>query len=406
MPVVTNLDHHQPFPWLANILWPDHAADIGPHGTSRPRWWASPSAADPRILIPADAPAAARTAVRRYHDGFDTRRRLRSLAAETVLRVPPLARAVLDRNRVAVAHPGHDLQGVIDGIAEVMGIDDLEVAIGLSVPKSNRKPVLQLLDRSGRCHGWAKVAWNDRVDRLVGNEAAWLGVDAVAPVTKPDLLHDVDIEGRRVVIATGATPSRLPRRHRHRPPAPEVFVAVSAMGTPAALSIKESPWWRSVEAVVDHATPRERLAMQTAIEGCYRHRFRVGAWHGDLTPWNLMSVGGRPHLIDWEFAADGVPLGFDVCHFHTQVAAEQRGLDAAAAIDFSARLSPHGLARIGVQPENRTAVWRLYLVELVRRQVALRAAGHPEDDVTFGPAALHRLERSQGTSNSTVRSGS
>jgi hypothetical protein len=36
-------------------------------------------------------------------------------------------------------------------------------------------------------------------------------------------------------------------------------------------------------------------------------------------------------------------------------------------------------------------VWRLYLVELVRRTVALRADGYPAERLTHGPAALARL---------------
>ncbi|MEM7271936.1 MAG: hypothetical protein AAF547_02545 [Actinomycetota bacterium] len=400
--MLTDPTHRDPLPWLAEILWPDGSTDIELDGPAEPRWWASPSPSDPRILVPATAPAAARAAVRRYHDGFDTRLRLRSLAAEAIVGLGPLAGATLRRYQVAAHHRSEVRSGLLDGIANLLGIDDLVVAASLSVPKSNRKPVLQLLDRSGTCHGWAKVAWNEPTERLVANEAAWLAAEPTPPLSIPRLLHDTEIAGHRVFIASAVPPARLPRRRRTRPPGPDLFLSVAAMGTPELVSIKESLWWRSVESVIEHATPRERLAMQAAVEACYRLRIRTGAWHGDLTPWNLMTAGGRHHLIDWEFAADGVPLGFDLCHFHTQVAAELRGLDAVAALDHSARLSPHGLARIGIEPQNRTAVWQLYLVELLRRLIVLRAEGYPVDGVTFGPAALDRLERAQGAGRSAI----
>jgi hypothetical protein len=342
--------------------------------------------------------------VRRYHDGFDLKLRARSAAAELIAPFSPLLAAPLRRKQVAAHHLQAPNPGVLEGIADLMGIDDLHVAVSLSTPKSNQKPVLQLLDGAGRCHGWAKVAWNDRTEALVANEARWVNGTAIAPLSKPTLLHDVEMAGRRVVISSSVTPSRIPRRRSSAPPAAALFKAVSALGTSETVRLKESAWWLSVESVLEHATSRERLAVQAAVDSCYGYEVRVGAWHGDLTPWNMMSTSGRIHVIDWEFAADGAPLGFDLCHFHTQVGSEMRNFDAAQALDYSARLSPHGLAKLGIEPENRTTVWRMYLVELIRRMVALRASGYPSDQITHGPAALNRLERSQGAILSSIRS--
>jgi len=106
-----------------------------------------------------------------------------------------------------------------------------------------------------------------------------------------------------------------------------------------------------------------------------------------------MTTKAQVQLIDWEFAADGAPLGFDLCHFHTQVASEMKDCDAAASLDRSARLSPQGLAELGIEAENRTGIWHLYLVELIRRSLALRAGGYSTEHVHQGPAALNRLER-------------
>lgn len=402
--MLTDQDSRDPLHWLSRILWPDESTTICVDGPTDPRWWASPNTANPKILVPVQSGAAARTAVRRYHDGFDLKLRARSAVAEVLAPLSPLVAAPLRRKQVAAHHQRSPEPGVLEGIADLMGIDDLHVAVSLSTPKSNQKPVLQLLDGSGRCHGWAKVAWNDRTEALVANEARWVSGTAIAPLSKPNLLHDVALAGRRVVISSSVTPSRIPRRRSGKPPSAELFKAVSALGTTETVRLKESAWWLSVESVLEHATSRERLAVQAAVDSCYGNEIRVGAWHGDLTPWNMMSASGRIHVIDWEFAADGVPVGFDLCHFHTQVGSEMRNLDAAGALDHSARLSSHGLATLGIEPENRTAVWRMYLVELIRRMVALRASGYPPEQITHGPAALNRLERSQGAILSSIKS--
>jgi len=399
---VTDAENPDPLTWLAPILWPDGATGLVATD-DRPRWWASPSADRPRILIPAGSGAAAAQAVRRYHDGFGPARRLRSLTAEAVMGLPPLARLAL-RGTGVVPVAGPDAgPGLLDGLRELLGLPDLLVAVSLAAPKSNRKPVLQLIDRSGRCRGWAKVGWNPWTTGLLGNEARWLRRPAPAPLASPRLLHDVELCGRRVVVTTGVEPSRLPRRRPGRTPPTEVFRAVAAMGPRDTVRLQDSAWWASVEAVLHGATGRERAAIEAAADACERVALEVGAWHGDLTPWNLMTGPDRVQLIDWEFAADGVPIGFDLCHFHTQVGSEMRGASADAALDRSARLAPQGLAALGVEAGTRTAVWRLYLVELLRRTAALRLDGYPVERLRHGPAALARLERSIGRRPGSVR---
>ncbi len=395
--------------WLSAILWPDQGTVIGPAdrdrgGAGARTWWASPSAADARILIPADAPAAARRAVHRYHDGFDLQRRLTSLAAEATMAVPGVANALLRGTRVVERPAGAERgPGVLEALAARLDEPDLVVAIGLSVPKSNRKPVLQLLTPTGRCLGWAKIGWSPISERLVSNEARWLerpasesGAGPVGPepgpgLVVPELLLDEVMAGQRVVVTSGVVAARRPGPRPDVPPAPEVFRAVAARGTLAEVPIVESPWWQSVLSALGSATDEETNAILAAAEAAAGHRFEIGAWHGDLTPWNLMTAGDRVQLIDWELAADGAPIGFDLCHFHTQVGVEMKGLDTTDALGRSARLSPQGLASLGVDARNHTILWRLYLVELARRLLVLRAEGHPTEHVHQGPAALDRL---------------
>jgi hypothetical protein len=202
-----------------------------------------------------------------------------------------------------------------------------------------------------------------------------------------------DSIGRRVVITSPVDVARRPADRPDALPPVELFGAVAARGTVDTVRLVESSWWRSVQdaLVAADADAGERAAVEAAADAADGHRFDVGGWHGDLTPWNLMRAGRKVQLIDWELAADGVPVGFDLCHFHTQVGAEMKGLSAAAALDRSARLSPQGLAALGVDARNHTVLWRLYLVELVRRMLALRADGFPVERLDHGPAALARL---------------
>ncbi len=369
------------------------------------RWWASPSAVAPELLIPATSMDAARTAVRRYHDGFTAGRRARSWSAELLMRSPRLAAQVLDGGLVAATGSVGD--GVLTDLAEAMArsgpLDELHVAVTLARPKSNRKPVLQLIDQNGMCIGWAKIGWNPWTRALVENEARWLERRPQAPIVTPRVVKRLETRRLLVVVTSGVVGSRRLRLNIDRPPPPDLVLAVAELGDRFRSAVVDTPWWRSVEDVIPHGTEREVRAIERVVDAVGSSTFDIGAWHGDLTPWNIMASPARRRpmrtrgrlgdvqVIDWEFAADGVPLGFDLCHFHTQVGVEMKGLSTRAALDRSARLSPQGLARLGVDPHNQINVYRLYLVELIRRTLTLRAAGLSLEGVEQGAAATDRI---------------
>lgn len=392
-----------PLAWLSTILWPDGSARLlGEQRAARPddptdntmRWWASPSARHPELLIPADSPSAAGRAVRRYHDGFDLRRWTRSLAAEAVMTSPAVARRLLDDKVVVIDGPADSLdRGVPGGLRRLLGRDDLFFAISLARPKSNRKPVIQILDGRGLMIGWAKIGWNRWTRGLIANEAMWLSRPAWPPVITPVVLHDAVIAGHQVVVTSSLAPGRRPPLRAIKPghqPDPRVLSAIAGIGANHRVPLVGSRWWTTVEDVLTAADEAERRVIEQVAEGAGGLRFSLGAWHGDFTPWNTMTVRGMAQIIDWEFAADEVPLGFDLCHYHTQVATELFGLSPAAALDYSARLSPQGLAALGVDPHNQTATWNLYRVELIRRTLALRRAGVATDEIHQGRTAVVR----------------
>jgi hypothetical protein len=354
--------------WLNEILWPDGDGAFVPGGDAGSAvWWANPSVVAAQTLMPAAPGAAARRAVRRYHDGQSLSRRARSVAAELALMTGPLARHLPLGEVVGVTAGALD-RGVIGRLRAELD-PQLTVAVSLAQAKSNRKPVLQLLAPDGRCVRFAKVASTAHTEALVANEAAWLARPASLPLATPELVWHGPLAGREVVVMSAVVPPRLPRRAPTTPPPQAVFVPVGDCG-----------WWRRVADAVEVATPDEAAMMNAVAERWGTTPVLVGAFHGDLAPWNLFTTRTRYHLIDWEFAADDVPVGLDRCHFHLQAGNETLGLAA-----------PLALARARQQAGVSEVVWDLYCVELLRRQLHLRSLGYPEAGITHGPAALADL---------------
>ena len=162
-------------------------------------------------------------------------------------------------------------------------------------------------------------------------------------------------------------------------------------------------WTTRVRDALDAASAEERDIVESTLDEFGSVVLDGGAWHGDLTPWNLLTSSRGVGLIDWEFAAAEVPVGFDVCHFHTQVGMELRGLDAARALDRAASVAATDLATLGQSPTSAAAVWRLYLVELARRTFALRGLGFDTSGVHQGPAALRLLARTMPVATGSPR---
>jgi hypothetical protein len=376
--------------WLNAILFPDGDSRFEPgqpddHGAW---WWANPSAAAAQTLMPATPAAAARRSVRRYHDGHGVRRRLRSAAAELAMRTGPLV------HRLPLGEPvrliGSLDDGVIGGLRRALDIADLTVAVSLAQEKSNRKPVLQLL-AGGNCVGFAKVATTEHARALVDNEAAWLTRRPSVPLAMPQLRWSGELAGASVLVMTAVIPPRLPRRRPLDPPPAALFAAVAALGQRRTTPLADSAWWARVQQLRPLATPAEIDALDTVADRDASQPLGLAAWHGDLTPWNLFTARGTHHLIDWEFAADDVPCGFDLCHFHLQAGNEMLALEAPAALARARRLVA---AKLG---PNEDTIWRAYLVELLRRQLHLRSIGYPEHTITHGPAAVAALGRVRST---------
>jgi len=164
-----------------------------------------------------------------------------------------------------------------------------------------------------------------------------------------------------------------------------VFDQVAAIGPEPAGRVVDGAWWRSVVSASSAATTEElALIDQTRVR--LDQVQRVGAWHGDLAPWNLFSTKATVAIIDWEFGASDVPWGFDLCHFYTQSAMELVGLTAPVALDWAHQRAIAELKNLSLAGTPPAAIWDLYLVELMRRQLALRADGI-DAQVSQGPAA-------------------
>jgi hypothetical protein len=115
---------------------------------------------------------------------------------------------------------------------------------------------------------------------------------------------------------------------------------------------------------------RRALRATLAQLGDEQVPLRLGAWHGDWTPWNMACTRDGILLWDWERFGTGVPAGFDALHYWLQSAVVTRRAEPVAAATECVARAHQLLAPFGADPAAARLTARLYLCELSARYLA------------------------------------
>ena len=351
---------------------------------------ALPRAANPRLLVPLGSPRAAAAALARNHDATSKKARLARAVLGAGLKIG-LTQRVADRVDVFVdpaLSPADRPQHLLtEHLREIFGRRDLEMAVILGVPRLNRKPVLQVLASDGTVVGYVKAAWNELTAGLVRNEARVLAdLAAAKPATfTPPAFVAAGPWGDLELIAASALPNAArPDPAQILDPPMAVIAEIAGLWGRSTARLADSPYWAGV---------RDRLAaggsevLQRAVDWIERRHgsddIAFGAWHGDVTPWNMARLGDTTYLWDWERAAPA-PAGLDLLHFLFQGVCRFQGQAPAAAVGICSERTPALLSLLDVPPATEPALWLLYRLELLFRYDEARMTG-----VLARPSKIH-----------------
>jgi hypothetical protein len=383
---------------LSTLVWPA-PADPGLRRGGRSGWVVVPSAARPRLLVPAGSRRAAASAIRHSTEAVGRSAKLKRQVLATAFRSG--LGALLFRDRLVVRDAAETLDA---HLAEVLGRPSL-VSLHIGPARANRKPVLQLLDADGAALGYAKLGVDPLTRTLVDVEAAALRRLAslpLGPVTVAGVLHHGDWRGHALLVQE-ALPVRLPRATAEAAEAAErdAMVAVAR-----CLGVRRRPYAGSehaarLAAAVDAlgARPeagRLRSALRAVVDVDPTVAF--GAWHGDWNGGNSAALAdGRVLVWDWERFETDVPAGYDALHRAVQTSI---GLGGAAPVEAARALIAGATRTVAPFDQDGDAadlVAVLYLVELATRYLRDRQAeagarlGHV--DAWLLPAVEEHLAR-------------
>ncbi|HET8681541.1 MAG TPA: hypothetical protein VFM54_06665 [Micromonosporaceae bacterium] len=357
-------------PELAGLLWP---------GDREAAYTVVPSAARPRLLVPAGAPRAAAAAVRFSVEAVTPRARLRRRLLATVFRLG--TGGLVCRDRLAVRRGTAGPTGLDTHLAQVLGRPVL-LSVQIGPPRANRKPVLAVLARDGAVLGFAKLGVNALTRTLVDGEAAALrrlaGVDC-GPLAVPAVRHHGGW-GPHTLLVQAPLPVWLPRAGAGAAQRAERAAMVALTGCLGVRRVAHSDSGfakRLAMAVEDlPAGPvASRLAAALDTVAGRGDELPFGCWHGDWNGGNsAVLTDGRVLVWDWERFDPDVPAGFDALHLALQAAVTRGGVPPAQAARALFARGGELLAPFGVPEQAVDLVVRLYLVELGARYLRDRQA--------------------------------
>lgn len=361
-------------PELAAVVWPEPADPTLRRGGAG--YAVVPSAARPRLLVPAGSRRAAASAVRHSTEAVGTKARLRRSLLATAFRTG-LGRLAF-RDRLLVPSAAGTLE---EHLAQVLGRQAL-LSIHIGPARANRKPVIQLLGGRGQPLGYAKLGVDPLTRGLVDTEAEVLrrlaGVD-LPGIAVAEVLHHGRWGGHCLLVQS-ALPVELPRAAPAAAAERErgAMVAVSrCMGVerrPYAGSGYAQRLAAEVEALGDRPeTGRLRTVLRTVLK--LDPTFDFGAWHGDWNGGNSAALAdGRVLIWDWERFAVDVPVGFDALHRQLHTAITKAGVEPTTAARELLAGAAETLRPFAPPSGVDDLVAVLYLVELAARYLRDRQA--------------------------------
>jgi hypothetical protein len=260
---------------------------------------------------------------------------------------------------------------VLPHLAAELGEPDLFAGIVVGRrPGGKVKPTLQLFAPSGRPAGFAKLGWSPRTKGSVRTESAVLASlgGRLGHLLVPSLLATGDWD-ELVYSVTSPLPPSVRRWTKAPDTAPQATLDVARSVPLTHAPLAGSQYARRLRADITEVAGHE--ARVAGVLGEWLDRLEpdptvitFGRWHGDWVPWNLGRTDTRLVAWDWEYSATGVPVGYDVLHWHYQRSLFSGTLaEAVLEVDRAAQ----GLGSQGVALHARPLVASLYLLEIFLR---------------------------------------
>ncbi len=252
-----------------------------------------------------------------------------------------------------------------------------QVALSISIGpgRAVQKPVIQVAESDGRTLAFAKVGHNELTRNLVRREAQNLkrvaaALDSAGGVEVPEVVVGGSWRDTEVLVQTALPRGRPPRRDQFL----RAMRTVSYLDGISESSITSSAYWSDLCRRIELLPPSRISGTLQSVAAAVRRwdppvLLPFGAWHGDMTPWNITALPDAVRIWDWEHFQPNVPVGFDVLHYGIRRRCGRRSASATQAVLATTSEAHRDLRALGVPVDAAPWTILLYLLEIATRYV-------------------------------------
>ncbi len=354
-------------------LWPESDIDPAPGNGAVARYVVVGPGTGRHLILPLDNRHAAAEAI--AHPSGDTSAidTTKRAAVRTALRLGLAQPFMRTRFSVRVASQDPNVPTLHEYLARAVGLSDVILAVRFGPIRPNQKPIIRIMEDTGRTVAFAKVGWNDLTRELVDHEAGFLsGVDraTLRAITVPEVLHHGDWNDHRVLVLKALRLSES--NGRTRSPTAAQYREIAALDGPIeSHPLVGSPYWSDLSERIADLPATERATARSMLEGfketTQSDPWDFGRWHGDLTPWNVSTTTRRLLVWDWERTRRPAPLGLDAVHYAMQPRFSRDGLTASQSLAVTEPVTSRVLTDLGIRATLHPQLSGLYLLELFVR---------------------------------------
>ncbi|WP_458113684.1 hypothetical protein M1D88_06170 [Arthrobacter sp. R1-13] len=354
-------------PLLATLsdLWPGSTGRVIParspynpttEVTNGEGFWVVPHIRAPRILIPVSNARAASSALHRYSAAISLSETVQRLVLASALGVgagrallpdrvqldsAPSDTLPLDQAQLGGFQQGEAGDSSILGYLEGVLGEPVSVSLSIGPARANRKPVLQVFDSKGRSLAFVKVGDTATASSHVSREAknlALLSAKDFSTLELPALINFGSWRSMTVLVMSALNTVPAARGPRFAGLRERALLELNEAFPYEDLPLGQTPLWVGLRTQYLQLTDGPvRLRFGQCLERLETafpdQILRVGAWHGDFTPWNMARRRGRLQLWDWERFDEGVPVGLDQLHYPLNLHLRRAGTTLAAILE-------------------------------------------------------------------------
>jgi len=213
---------------------------------------------------------------------------------------------------------------LIYGVINSLGKPGIKWAISIGAPGPFRKPVVKLFSSNPQFEAYLKVGFNTNTKLAVKNEIEalnFLNKEKFGYLLVPKVIVSGEWQDKLYCLQTskmaGVGESLKEFSEIHYNVLDELTALNFTRKNSQDITFIHQLSYKIEEIENSYYNSLGKLGIEWLLSK--NNKIPINFSHGDFTPWNMLKVGDKLYLYDWEFSVNELPAGWDIIRYIIQI---------------------------------------------------------------------------------------